>query len=294
LQTQADGKRLVRFGDGRQGSRPSTGLDNVVATYRKGLGAGGNLAPGRLTLLATKPLGVNEVTNPLASTGGTDPEAPEPLRRHIPLPLRALDRVVSLADYEAFAESHAGIGKARAALLPLGTRSVVHLTLTGEGDLPLSLDSDVVRNLRDALKSLGDPGQGLRLGLRELRVLALSARLKVSPDYLFEEVAARARQAMLDAFSFDRRELGQPVYQSEVLGTFQAVRGIDWVDLDALTDLGETEAFGGVDILSLPIGGVLPMAPARPDPEQPGRVLPAQLALCSAALPDTLVLTEWT
>lgn len=293
LQALPGGKRAVRFGDGRQGSRPGTGQDNVVATYRKGLGTGGNLAASRLTLLATKPLGVKEVTNPIPSTGGTDPEGLAPLRRHIPLPLRAMDRVVSVADYEAFAECHAGIGKASAALLPVGTRPVVHLTLTGEGDLPLSLTSDVVANLRAALAELGDPGQGLQLALRELRVLALSARLKRDPAFTFEDVAARARQALLDAFGFDRRELGQSVYLSEILGALQAVPGVLWADVDALADLGEDDAFGGATLPSTR-PDVLPMALARPDPRRPSRILPAQLALFSAALPDTLVLTEWT
>jgi len=170
---------------------------------------------------------------------------------------------------------------------------VVHLSLTGEGDLPLALSSDVVRNLREALVALGDPGQGLRLALRELRILALSARLKVDAAYAFEDVAARARQALLDTFSFDRRELGQPVYLSEVLGSLQAVPGLLWADVDTLANLGEETAFLGAN-LPATRPEVLPMALARPNPERPGQILPAQLALFSAALPDTLVLTEWT
>ena len=40
------GASFVRFGDGRTGSRLPTGINNLKAKFRTGLGAGGNLAAG--------------------------------------------------------------------------------------------------------------------------------------------------------------------------------------------------------------------------------------------------------
>ncbi len=49
LQTDEQGRNFVSFGDGLHGARPSSGVNNVRATYRKGLGAAGNVAAESLT-----------------------------------------------------------------------------------------------------------------------------------------------------------------------------------------------------------------------------------------------------
>ena len=68
-------KTSVVFGDGEHGARPPTGFDNITATYRTGIGAPGNVAPDQISLLATKPLGVTGVVNPLRASGGAGPKA---------------------------------------------------------------------------------------------------------------------------------------------------------------------------------------------------------------------------
>jgi len=42
------------FGDGVDGARLPSGRENIVASYRSGIGTGGNLDAGQLTLLKTK------------------------------------------------------------------------------------------------------------------------------------------------------------------------------------------------------------------------------------------------
>ena len=110
----AEGKPQVIFGDGEQGARLPTGVENVKATYRSGIGQDGMVAANQLTLLQTRPLGIRSVTNPLAATGAADRETPENARRNAPLPVLTLDRIVSLQDYADFARNFAGIGKAKA------------------------------------------------------------------------------------------------------------------------------------------------------------------------------------
>ena len=44
-------RTIVTFGDGVRGARLPTGVENVVADYRAGLGVAGNVGAGRLTLL---------------------------------------------------------------------------------------------------------------------------------------------------------------------------------------------------------------------------------------------------
>ncbi|HSW27205.1 MAG TPA: hypothetical protein VLJ62_30900, partial [Burkholderiaceae bacterium] len=108
------GKTTVQFGDGREGSRPPTGIGNVKAVYRSGIGRQGNVVPDQIRQLASRPLGVNEVRNPLRSSGGADRESVDQIRRNAPLAVKSLDRLVSTPDYADFACTYAGIAKADA------------------------------------------------------------------------------------------------------------------------------------------------------------------------------------
>ena len=82
----------------------------------------------------------------------------------------------------------------------------------------------------------------------------ISARLRVLPDYQWEPVVTAVRSALLEAFGFEQRELGQDVVRSEVIRTIQAVRGVAYVDLDALGAIPETKpdlsAAGGRRLLT--------------------------------------------
>jgi hypothetical protein len=74
LRIQDDGTTNVTFGDGVKGARLPSGLENVRATYRSGMGLEGNVRANSLSLLKTRPLGIQEVTNPLPATGGAPRE----------------------------------------------------------------------------------------------------------------------------------------------------------------------------------------------------------------------------
>ncbi len=126
-----DGTTTVQFGDGRTGARLPSGRDNVKATYRKGSGAAGLVQAGQLTLLLTRPLGVRDVNDPVAPTGGDDPESRDDARANAPLTVRTLDRVVSLQDYEDFARAYSGIAKARATWTRAGQAHGIFLTVAG-------------------------------------------------------------------------------------------------------------------------------------------------------------------
>ena len=69
-----DGNVTITFGDGATGARLPAGSENVVAAYRVGIGAAGMVKPDQLSLLLTRPLGVQKVANPLAPAGAADPE----------------------------------------------------------------------------------------------------------------------------------------------------------------------------------------------------------------------------
>jgi len=216
LRTDDGGQTTVVFGNGERGARLPTGSENVRAVYRSGIGRAGNVAAGRISQLATRPLGVKGVTNPLPASGGADRESRDQARRNAPLALLALDRLVSVQDYEDFTRTFAGVGKASAVPLSDGRVRLVHVTLAGEDDIPIRPDSDLLLNLEAALRKFGDPLQPLRLAVRQRAFLVVQAEVRLLPDYLWEAVEPKIRAAMLDAFGFTRRGLGQDALLSEV------------------------------------------------------------------------------
>ncbi len=240
--TDDEAKTTVIFGNGKEGARLPTGQENIKARYRNGIGKAGNVGAGQISLLASRPLGVKEVINPLAATGGADRETRDQARANAPLAIKALDRLVSVQDYEDFARLFAGIGKASARELSDGSRRLVHVTIAGADDIPIDETSDLFQNLYQALLAAGDPNQPLLLAVRELKLAVVSANIRILPDYLWEPVVTKVRATLLDTFSFARRALGQPLFLSEVIRCIQAVPGVDYVDVDYLRGLPEKEA----------------------------------------------------
>lgn len=237
--TDNEDKTSVIFGNGRQGARLPTGIENIKAEYRNGIGRAGNVRAEQISLLLTKPLGVKEVINPLRASGGADKETRDQARKNVPLALKALDRLVSALDYEDFSRIFAGVGKAKAVELSDGRFPLVHVTIAGAGDIPIDENSDLFRNLLQALHDFGDPFQKIQLAIRELLMIVIEAGIAILPDYLWESVVVDVRNALLDNFSFERRELGQDVLLSEVISIMQSVRGVAYVDVDTFGGIPE-------------------------------------------------------
>ena len=303
-ETDDEGNTAVMFGNGREGARLPTGIENVRAVYRTGIGKGGNVKAEQISLLSTRPLGAKDVVNPLPSSGGADKETRDQARKNAPLAVMALDRLVSVQDYEDFVRVFAGIGKARAAELSDGRRQIVNVTIAGADDIPIEAHSDLYRNLVAALRRFGDPAQAVRIDVRELQLLVLSAKVRIHPDYLWDKVEPRIRAALLDAFSFDRRELGEDALLSVAISVMQGVAGVEWLDVDSFGGIPERKLDEGVRRLLDPaeiaaavkdvvgLGTPSNRVPVNLSGAEGHGVRPAELAYLSPLVPATLILNQ--
>ena len=314
--TSDQGKPTVIFGNGQQGARLPTGMANVHAVYRNGLGKGGNVQAGQINLLLTRPMGVNAVVNPLRASGGADKESHDQARQNAPLAVMALERLVSVQDYADFARTFAGIGKAAAVRLSDGRRELVHVTIAGADDIPIEPTSDLYRNLVAALRRSSDPYQPFQVALRELLLLVISANIRILPGYEWDKVVTQVRDGLLDAFGFEQRHLGQDVQLSEITSIIQGVPGVAYVDVDLLAEIPEKRVDGSTRRLLTPeentqqINELLaereaerakpdirkkhpqPRITVGPAASDGGTLRPARLAILSRAVPGTLTLNR--
>ena len=232
------GNTTVTFGDGQTGSRLPTGQQNVTAQYRQGIGLGGLVNANQLSIMAKRPLGVRGATNPQSSNGAADPEQIDDARQNATLTIVALDRVVSLDDYQNFARAFAGIAKAFATFTWSGEQQVVLLTVAGVNGLPVSPGTAVYQNLLAAIAASSEPFVPLQLSSYDPVFFRIAGTVTVDAVHLVSDVSANVQAALRATFSFDQRDFGQPVHRSEVIATIQAVDGVEFVDLTAFYPSG--------------------------------------------------------
>lgn len=252
-----DAVTKINFGDGGEGARLPSGESNVRATYRKGIGTAGNVDTGQLTTLLSRPLGVSDVVNPEAATGGEDAESLLRARSNAPLTVLTIERVVSENDYANFSRAFAGIDKAHALWISVGPARGMFLTIAGIDGEAVPESSDTFRNLRDALVTYGDPLVPLRIANYVQVRFRCRLSIKVQAEYEVERVLDSVDAALRTHFGFAQRSLGQTVSADEVIAVAQAISGVEGVHLTRLNRLStaassvEPRLFASLPVASL-------------------------------------------
>jgi len=235
LHRDGEGKTVAHFGDGTQGARLPTGLENVVATYRRGIGREGLVDADTLLMPQQRPLGVQNVTNPLPAEGAADPEDWETARRRAPIRSRPLERIVSLRDLEDFVLLYPGIGKSIAERVWNGRRSVGHLTFAADDGLPIAPDSLSFTRMYEAVEQAsGSMLSGVILASYRPLHFRVEASVVLTESAqrrpVVEEIIARLRET----YAFAERDFARAVSQAEVIAAIQGVAGVDAVSLKGL------------------------------------------------------------
>ncbi|QHN04115.1 putative baseplate assembly protein [Granulicella sp. WH15] len=296
LREDDTGTVTVTFGDGICGARLPTGQNNISAQYRTGIGVAGNVAAGTLSVLQSRPPGLRSVNNAVPASGGADPQVLADARTNAPRTVLTLDRIVSVEDYENFAATFAGIGKAQAVLLPLSSAEfqVIHITLSGGGGAAVDATSDLFVSLAAAIDAMRDPGPFVHIRTYTPALFNLSAQLILDPAYIAADVLASAGAAVSTAFSFANRDFAQPVLAAEAIAILQAVEGVVAVELSLLRRNSGT--YAPTDPLVMPV--LVAAAAGIPAGSNPTTVSAVFAAITPAELlllnPVGLTLTEKT
>jgi len=282
LRRDSQDNTTIYFSAGSQSAKLPTGTERLTATYRIGIGEVGNVAANSLTLLRTRPAGIQKVTNPLPASGGTNPDTLEQMRTLAPLQSSTTQRIVSLNDYEHFARMFAGIDKVQVKALWSGRQRIAYITIAGSDGAPVTQDSALYSDLLDAIQAATtSPTRVVSLASFELLYFQLRARLLISPDCIDQRdtIMADATRAISAAFSFAQRDLAQDVTASEIIAILQQVPDVLAVELESL------------HVKDVPQKGALnTILEARAGRSENGKLLPAQMLLIDTKNNEGIVL----
>ncbi len=247
----------VTFGDGVNGARLTSGSGNVTATYRYGSGA---LSPpaGRLTTISQPQPNLAAISNPVAVSGGADPQPLDDVRVSAPASVFTFGRAISAVDYEVVASQAPGVSRVAASWTfdGAGQRALVTVYV---GD-----DQAAVAAASAALAGADDPNRPVSVRGATPVELELACTLVVAADRQVAATVAAAAAAISDSadgmFSPAGLGIGQRLYRSAIDAALMvpgvvAVRNLTVTQPDG-TVLGEFSDPGEGSFFDLPPGNV--------------------------------------
>jgi len=244
----------VRQPDGgwrRYGAVPTAGAVLRMTRYRHGGGSDGNVAPRALTILPRPIPGIAGATNPVAATGGVEPESLESARERARLEIRARTRAVTAEDFERLTLA-ASPQVARAVCVgpdeanpghPIRVHVLPRIEpadrlLEAEELIP---DADLMADLAVALDEYRILGTSIRLLPVRLRGVSIVVDVRASPRSDLERVqhdVAHALYTYLNpliggspAGPSEGWPLGRSLNQGELFGIVYGIPGVEFVNI---------------------------------------------------------------
>ncbi len=234
---------IIIFGDGTHGMIPTRGKNNIVARkYRSGGGKEGDVASGILTSLKTTIPNIENVTNNVSSSGGTDQESLESVINRGPYTLKNGGRAVTREDFEWLSyEASQYVAKAKC-ITENGNVNII-IVPRYEGDIPLPEAGllDLIKNyLKErALVTVSDIISVLG---PEYETIDVEVKFKLAPlaqsKIVTDKVKERVKQFLHPLKGGQNGEgwdFGQAIFISEIAAVVEDILGVDYVTFISLT-----------------------------------------------------------
>ncbi len=277
LSEDNSGQTTVTFGDGAHGVAPPTGVGNIHARYRVGLGTSGNVASGGVKQLLDSVAGVQQVINPQPTSGGTDPESIDRIAVNAPSSVRAFNRAVSTSDYAALALTFPGIAKASASWVATGNaQPYVQLTVATADETDITT-TPLAAQLRDFLDQRRDINVPLRIASFVPVYVNFAVTIDIEDQYPRQATLAAVEAALNPGinpdgsagyFAFDHLQFGESPHLSALYALVQSVPGVKDALISQFNMVGASDAVIN-DILI----GRTQIAVITNDPAQPAQGL---------------------
>lgn len=249
VEVETDGTAHLRFGDSVNGLFPASGTA-FTAQYRVGNGTAGNVGAGSLTQFAADP-NVVSCVNPLAASGGVDPETADQIRRRAPQAFFTQERAITMTDYATVAEASTQVEDAAATLRWTGSWYTAFITAepAGGGDLSAALRTSLTRYVNRYRLA----GQDIKIEGPDYVSLEIKLAVCVDPNYFQSDVELSLRAVLGSGtlpdgqpafFAPGRFVLGQTVYLSPIYRAARSVAGVLTVTAEEFQPQGtHTQAY---------------------------------------------------
>jgi hypothetical protein len=263
----ATGNALITFGDGERGARVPTGMGNVRASYRSGMG---NM-PDTLSL-DQQPAGTTHLAYLMAGSGGLSKDAKvvprtaavapadaNVARLTLPSRSRLRNRLVTPADYARLLAGVPGVAKVRTDSVALpAARPALLVTVAGDGVGGPGADPALLDRVRAILRA------SRAAGARPVQVLACDAcvvRLAVriwvaegtdaaatittatvTTATVTTATVTTARAALSRQFGFAASRLAGDIVATDILAVLQGLPGVAGAEVSHLHRKTDAEA----------------------------------------------------
>lgn len=230
----------LTFGNDLNGAIPAINQD-INLTYRVGIGQKYNsIGIGAISNLKTTIQGIGAIYNVAQPSGGSDSESNESAKRNGPLSLKALDRAITLQDFETLAikTPNAGIKSARAVAGEGAYDVEVYLACEGQNPIP---SGRWYRDFNTGTGIVGIVGRYLydrkpiptRLLVAPCKAveIKLNARIGALSNYLNTEVKLNVLNSIKTELLRLSDSFGRSLPLSRVIQIIENSRGVDFCDI---------------------------------------------------------------
>jgi hypothetical protein len=259
------GLATLRFGDGEHG-RSAQGATGVAVMFRVGNGAAGNVGRDAIAHMLVPdpsafidpanpvappgvPPALNGIRQPIAATGGVDPETIDEVRALAAAAMRAVQfRAVTEADWQARAMTIPGVADAKATFRWTGSWHTVFVALhpadaddlvTQPGGRTTLADRFAAR-ARASLTGVRIAGYDMELDTAVYVPLFLKIRICVATGHFRGAVLQAVGEALsnrrfadgrVGLFHPSRMRFGEPVRLSRIIATVQVIEGVSSLEV---------------------------------------------------------------
>jgi hypothetical protein len=256
VREDSNGDSWVQFGDGKTGKQLPSGLKNVIAKYRTGIGAYGPLKPDTKVQASGRLDKLDKIHLPGIVTGGAKPESGENAREAAPGKIQSLDRLVSLQDFESETLAIPGVSKALAAWELVDNLPNVVITVLMETGRDLEF-SEVAKILSHYNRCRGSQRFPIDVRKGDRKYVYIAANVAFNPTFR-QELVSKAIHSALGItgekdglFSLKNRRFGQKEYANRIAGTIQNVEGVLWVEVTGFISLGTADEPAKINLSKL-------------------------------------------
>lgn len=240
VETDNEGRALLRFGDGENGQQPEAG-ETFTAHYRIGNGAEGNLGAETIAHVVARSTSFNGLhllpRNPFVGRGGVDSEPIAEVKLYAPTAFRKrLERAITAEDYARLAERDPRVQRAAATQRWNGSWYEILIALDPLSQVRNGEVDRLRAEVEAALQRYRRMGHELVVEAAQYVPLDLRMEVCVLPGYLRGHVKAELLRALgnkkmpdgaLGFFHPDNWTFGQAVRLSALYAAGQKISGVE-------------------------------------------------------------------